>query len=44
MAKYNYATRQRKKAMKFIYLLHYIGVLSKEEMERLTGKSKNEAG
>jgi hypothetical protein len=35
----NYGIRQRKKALKFIYLLHYIGILSKEEMEKLTGSS-----
>jgi hypothetical protein len=43
VTKRNYGVRQNKKALKFIYLLHYIGILSKEEMEKLTGSSLKSA-
>jgi hypothetical protein len=43
VAERNYGVRQKKKALKFIYLLHHIGILSKEEMEKLTGSSLKSA-
>jgi hypothetical protein len=36
MRSINFKNRQSKKAIAFIYLLHHLGVLSEEEVAKLT--------
>jgi transcription initiation factor IIE alpha subunit len=38
----NYEIRQKKKAVQFIHLLYFIGLLSKEEMAELMGIQINQ--